>query len=161
MSLIAVVRIQLLETRLPQHGALQSEDDSAAGALQQRQGRSGMRVIVDIAGGSPLPDGPAVVGALQLLCTCIGSSAPPLTGRAGLLIASGKPLTADVAHAAALGCSWANLHWDVVAPNSSCRRVWQALQDLDGIRMLSGLLRGGHELAGQVCRRMPAYAGVC
>ncbi len=89
MSLIAVVRIQLLETRLPQHGALQSEDDSAAGALQQRQGRSGMRVIVDIAGGSPLPDGPAVVGALQLLCTCIGSSAPPLTGRAGLLIASG------------------------------------------------------------------------
>ena len=37
-----------------------------------------------------------------------------------------------------------------MAPNTSSRRVWQAIQDLDGIRMLSGLLRGGNELAGQV-----------
>ena len=63
------------------------------------------------------------------------------------------PLDVGGAHVAgaavALGCSWGNLHWDVALPNSACRRVWQALQDLDGIRMLSSLLRGGHELAGQ------------
>ena len=162
MALIPVVKVQLLETRLP-HDAPLDPPAAEGESSQQRQGRSGLRMIVEAAGGAHLADGTVMTGALQLLCTAIGCSAPPLSGRAGLLIASGKPLSsadAGVGGASAGGrglegggagplCSWGNLHWDVAPPNSSCRRVWQAIQDLDGIRMLSGLLRGGNELAGQ------------
>jgi hypothetical protein len=94
MALIPVVRNQLLDTRLPHPNP--SSDDVEGETQHQRLGRSGMRLIVDIAGGSALADGPAMTGALLLLCTLIGCSAPPLSGRAGKLIAFGKPPSSSV-----------------------------------------------------------------
>jgi hypothetical protein len=94
MALIPVVRNQLLDTRLPHPNP--ASDDMEGETQHQRLGRSGMSLIVDIAGGSALADGPAMTGALLLLCTLIGCSAPPLSGRAGKLIAFGKPPSSSV-----------------------------------------------------------------
>ncbi|EKX31471.1 hypothetical protein GUITHDRAFT_149286, partial [Guillardia theta CCMP2712] len=83
-------------------------------------------------------DGDVMSSALHAICTCVGCSAPPFTGRAlhqhVHSMDGNRALT-----------TWGSLHWDSNGPNATCRRVWKSLQDCDGIRVLSALLRGNSE----------------
>ena len=121
--LLPSVRTRLLGIRL-------DSDDAAAS-------KSGMRVLVDAGGGQLILDGQVMVSGLQLLCTCVGCSPPPFNSRA-LHARSGKAAHPETVSMAL----WDRLHWDQFPPNKVVARVWAQLQDCDGIRILSGLLRG-------------------
>jgi len=98
-----------------------------------------MRVLVDAAGGTLVPDGHVICGALHVLCTCIGCSPPPMTARAVQRAVQSAGQRANTHDAQIV---WGSVFGESSPPNAACRRIWSLLQECDGIRVLSALTRG-------------------